>query len=129
MVSTHAILKVSQTQRLLDIQKAFNRIFPFLSIQFYAAPHGYKERSSDADMISPMLHLIEVETITKEGIIEIDGAMTVGSFEQLFANKFGLNIQVFRKSGRQWLQTWVTDIWTLEEQNRRGKLMGRRAMR
>ena len=49
--------------------------------------------------------------------------MKVGTFEQIMFDMFGLNVQVFRKSYNEWLQTWSTDMWSLEEQNRRGRIM------
>jgi hypothetical protein len=32
-------------------------------------------------------------------------------------------VQVFRKSGKVWLETTVTDGWTLEEQNLQGEAL------
>ncbi len=46
--------------------------------------------------------------------------MSVSELEQLFLTKYGLNAQVFRRSGNLWLQTSATDHWTLAEQNRKG---------
>jgi hypothetical protein len=46
--------------------------------------------------------------------------MTVAELERLFVENFGLNAQVFRRSGTLWLQTSATDNWTLAEQNRKG---------
>ena len=43
--------------------------------------------------------------------------MTVGDLEQRFQDVYGLSVQVFRKSGKVWLETTVTDNWTLDEQN------------
>lgn len=53
--------------------------------------------------------------------VEILANMTVNELEQLFKTKFGLNIQIFRKSGNSWLETTVTDNWTLEKQNEEGE--------
>ena len=49
--------------------------------------------------------------------------MTVSDLEQKFAELFGLSVQVFRKSANVWLETTVTDGWTLEEQNRQGEAL------
>ncbi|MBK6949217.1 MAG: hypothetical protein IPH16_15200 [Haliscomenobacter sp.] len=46
--------------------------------------------------------------------------MTVREFEQAFYDTYGLNVQVFRRSGNIWIQTTATDSWTLAEQNRKG---------
>jgi hypothetical protein len=47
--------------------------------------------------------------------------MTVEELEKSFLVKFGLNVQVFRKSGKSWLETTITDKWTLEKQNTQGE--------
>jgi len=36
-------------------------------------------------------------------------------------DRFGLAAQVFRKSGRVWLETIRTDNWTLNDQNKHGR--------
>jgi hypothetical protein len=33
--------------------------------------------------------------------------------------------QVYRKSGKIWLETTVTDSWTLEEQNKQGESLSK----
>ena len=43
--------------------------------------------------------------------------MKVAELENDFSGQFGLQVQVFRKSGEVWLQTTKTDNWTLIEQN------------
>jgi hypothetical protein len=55
-----------------------------------------------------------------DGIIEIDGKMKVKELEKTFADQFKLNVQVFRRSGNFWLQTSMTDDWTLQNQNEHG---------
>ena len=51
--------------------------------------------------------------------------MTVIDLEKKFREVFGLGIQVFRKSGKAWLETTLTDNWTLEEQNRQGEALSK----
>jgi hypothetical protein len=49
--------------------------------------------------------------------------MKVSELEELFQEVFGLSVQIFRKSGENWLQTTTTDFWTLNQQNNKGKDM------
>ena len=49
--------------------------------------------------------------------------MKVSELEKAFSDIFGLNVQVFRKSNNMWLQTTITDKWSLEKQNQNGKEM------
>ena len=52
----------------------------------------------------------------KSGDLLIEPTTTVKQLEQIFENEYSLHVQVFRKSGRTWLETSVTDDLTLEEQ-------------
>lgn len=63
----------------------------------------------------------ECRTIHAKGHLVINAAMTVNDLEQRFSDIYGLAVQVFRKSGRVWLETTVTDGWTLAEQNEQGE--------
>jgi hypothetical protein len=64
-------------------------------------------------------------TTNKTGSIVISPQMTVLDLEQHFKMIYGLSAQVFRKSGKVWLETTVTDSWTLEEQNRQGESLSK----
>ncbi len=56
-----------------------------------------------------------------EGELEIDGTMTVNMLESKLFEQFGLSVQVSRKSGNLWLETSLTNHWTLKEQNDHGR--------
>lgn len=56
-----------------------------------------------------------------EATVSIPTAMTVHELEALFQERLGLYIQVFRKSGKVWLETTATDDWTLFKQNLEGR--------
>ena len=49
--------------------------------------------------------------------VEISEDMKVSDLEKLFKDNFKLAVQVFRKSGNLWLETTMTDNWTLLQQN------------
>jgi len=51
----------------------------------------------------------------------ITGEMTVAEFEKMMKDTLKLNVQVFRKSAKIWLQTTSTDHWSLEKQNGKGE--------
>jgi len=57
----------------------------------------------------------------EEGELDIPDTLTVGELENLFMDRFGLSVQVFRRSGNLWLETTMTDNWTLKQQNDHGK--------
>ena len=67
----------------------------------------------------------ECRSVHKKGIITITPNMTVVDLEQRFNDVYGLGVEVFRKSGKVWLETTVTDGWTLEEQNLQGEALSK----
>jgi hypothetical protein len=118
-------ININDNKRISEIQQEFNEAFPYLQIQFFSKPHKPGAPSPKNLMKDTHLKLSECRTIHKSGSISITPAMSVNELEQKFQTMFGLSIQVFRKSGKAWLQTNVTDNWTLEEQNREGEALSK----
>ena len=117
-------MKINNSKQLNELQKEFNQVFPYLKIEFFSKPHEEGNGSNEADILDSKLTVGEVRNNDTDGFIPVDGEIPVGIFENLFKDNFGLYVQVYRKSHGKWLQTWVTDLWTLEEQNNRGKVLG-----
>lgn len=113
------VIHLSDDKTIAQIQKEFNTLFPFLKIGFFTKGHKAFEGTAKKSIIASetKLKLVKKEK-TK---VQISSGMTVNELEQLFKTKFGLNIQIFRKSGNSWLETTVTDNWTLEKQNEEGE--------
>jgi hypothetical protein len=112
-------ITIDQTKKLSEIQAAFSKRFPYLKIEFYNSTHAAGEGSHKENTIDAHLTIQEVQPKKAEGLLHIQGLMTVAELESGFANTFGLSAQVFRKSGSIWLQTTVSDHWTLAEQNQK----------
>jgi hypothetical protein len=106
---------------ILEIQQEFNREFPYLKLEFFSRSHTKGMPTSINYMIKPGKSLGEFGFGNKESEIEVYGSKTVSELENEFKNRFSLNVQVFRKSGRIWLETTATDDWTLDSQNEQGK--------
>jgi len=111
---------ITDKRKLKDIMLEFNQTFPYLRIEFYSKHHERGEGSSVIYKLSDQQTIGEVRTRHVEGDLQINPEMTVEELENLFWEKFGLNAQIFRKSGAMWMQTTSTDQWTLREQNRKG---------
>lgn len=117
-------MKIANDRKLKGLQKDFQKVFPYLKIEFYQSSHQFGEETIGEDALDSNLLVSEVRTIDNYGIITLDGAQKTSAFETLMAKLYGLNVQVFRKSYGKWLQTWATDNWTLQEQNDRSAKMG-----
>ena len=94
-------------------------MFPFLRLEFY--------RADETNFMNPKRFLPEKFVLSnarhgqQEGDICVNGDMTVCQLEKEVLSAFGLGVQVQRKSGKMWLETTMTDNWTLQKQNELGK--------
>ncbi len=117
-------MKIFNEKKLEDLQKEFKTSFPYLKIEFFKAVHQTGMDTDEKEKLAVHLKVGEVRQTGKSAEWIPDGKIKVEEFERIMAKTFGLNVQVYRKEHGKWLQTWVTDIWTLEEQNNRSKVMG-----
>ena len=112
---------ITDDKRIADIQREFSNKFPYLKIEFYSEHHEAHEGSAQNQLLDPKKTIGEISNMHKTGDVSINGHLKVSTLEQMMYEKYGLNVQVWRKSGSIWLQTTSTDDWTLSEQNERGK--------
>lgn len=115
------LVTINDDRKIYAIQEEFNHAFPYLKIEFFSKPHKSGGASAKKFVKSNSKTLGECRTIHNNGNLTIKPSMTVSSLEQAFQDVYGLSVQVFRKSGKVWLETTVTDGWTLEEQNHQGE--------
>lgn len=114
-------IAINDNRKIFAIQEEFNRLFPYLKLEFFSKPHQAFGASSKKLIKKNSKSIKDCRTIHVQGEITITPSMTVNELEQRFASVYGLSIQVFRKSGKSWLETTVTDGWTLEEQDNQGR--------
>src|SRR5688572_7401331 len=114
-------ITINDKRKIFAIQEAFTKTFPYLKLEFFAKPHTPGGASPKKFIKHASKTLGECRTVHNNGTITITGGMTVGELEERFAEVYGLGVQVFRKSGKLWLETTITDNWSLERQNQQGE--------
>ncbi|HEY0031037.1 MAG TPA: hypothetical protein VGC65_09785 [Bacteroidia bacterium] len=120
-------LLINDSRKIINVQEEFNTIFPYLRLEFFALPHK-RGGGSDKKLIKENSKTFgECRSTHTKGNITITPQMTVNDLEQQFSTIYGLFVQVFRKSGKVWLETTVTDGWSLEEQNQQGEALSKMA--
>jgi hypothetical protein len=116
---------INDRRKIFAIQEEFNAMFPYLKLEFFAKPN----RSGGATATKLVKHnsktLGECRTVHNTGKITITPFMRVSDLEHYFSDVYGLGAVIFRQSGKVWLETTVTDHWTLEEQNRQGEALSK----
>ena len=115
-------MTIKDNKTIKAIQEEFANKFPYLKLEFYAHEHKNQEGSLPTDKLEDILTIGQASTKRKEGDLSIHANQKVSTLEQNFHDIYGLNVQVFRKSGEIWLQTIATDHWTLHKQNEKGAL-------
>lgn len=114
-------IEVKSDGTLAELQKSFNDKFPYLKIEFFTQPHQKGKATSNKFLVNPSRKLSEFVSDKSAVIVDIDGNMKVSVLEKMFADRYGLYVQVFRRSGKIWLETTATDEWTLDTQNEEGR--------
>ncbi len=117
------VININDNTLIKHIKEEFNLLFPFLKIEFFNKSHQLGEGTPKLQLTADTKTLGECRNMHNNGVLEIDPMMAVADLERSFKDEYGLNIQVFRKSGKVWLETTVTDKWSLKEQNSQGELV------
>ena len=114
-------IEIKSQKKIAELQQIFNEEFPYLKIEFFTEPHLKGKATSNKYLVSKLKSLGEFAGVDKTGSIEISGSMKVSELEKIFSVRYGLYVQVYRRSGKIWLETTATDDWTLDTQNEEGR--------
>ena len=98
------ILDTSKYKSIDEFQKEFNQTYPYLRIEFEHKKNGRTVMGK-----------------IPAGAIEINESTTVHQLQKSIKLLFGVPAQLLRKSGKIWLETTMTDHWTLLQQNQHGE--------
>jgi hypothetical protein len=124
-------MKSINTRQLLlkEVQEEFSRNYPYLKIDFTrgkgekrVAPingsGGTAVSSQPDDQDEGIRSAAQKLLWTDFGVSD---NMKVSELQVLLQYEFSLPAQVLRKSGNLWLETSMTQHWTLRQQNDRGQ--------
>jgi len=114
-------MKINKNMTTEQVKRKFHERYPMLKIEFYNKEHATFAISSNRNKITEEIPLSDLNPDIESGKLSLSENLRVSEFERLLENRFGLHIQVFRKSGNQWMQTSITDSWTLGKQEAKGE--------
>ncbi len=112
---------ITDSKTIREVQKEFNKKFPFLMLEFYKEAHTAKEGSPDSIKWGSEESIGSIRKIHNTGDLSIGDDQKISELESNLLEQYGLSAQVFYKSGNLWLQTTATDEWTLKQQNDRAE--------
>jgi hypothetical protein len=115
-----SILKIDDCKSVSDFQKEFNRLFPYLKIEFFkTATDKFESKNYKANLPLAPNYLID----KKGSSMEVNSSTTVAQLKNLFFENLGVKSLIYRKSGTMWIETSLTEDWTLHRQNHEAELM------
>jgi hypothetical protein len=117
------ILHIEKLMTLEQVQDAFSRHYPHLKLVYFIDRNKDNHLNSSERIQNLKMTIGSIREVAYDGYIQIEPNMTVMQVEKAFWDSFGLNVQIFRKSGRNWLMTHSSDLWTLEEQDKKAEEM------
>ncbi len=119
--------EIRDDQTIGEVQEIFHHLFPYLKVDFFERnTHGLLKNKFARPIINreKLLGEFRLDKIDG-GDLTITKSIKVKEFEQYIDSTYCLHAQIFRRSGNVWLETTVTNNWTLEEQNWQGELITR----
>lgn len=113
-------LKIDERISVGDIQKEFNSIFPFLKIEFFKTAIN----KADGNSYKTTSLLTSTDKIGKSTkTIDVTSSTTVAQLKTILKNTLGITSLIYRRSGSMWIETSLTEDWTLERQNHEAEQM------
>lgn len=114
-------IHINPSSTVKDLKADFRERFENLKLEFFYHAHEEGEGSPKKDQVPNDVQLSSLMKDEHDGDIFYTASTTISALEQLFARRFGLNVQVFRFAGQTWLETMNSDSWTLQRANDRVK--------
>ena len=106
--------KIEAGKTFGKVQEEFNQKFPYLKIDFASTGILSKELSLSTENG-------QNKVANKIAFIVLNGNTTVKEIVYQFKDLFNLSVKVQRKSDGHWVETILTENWTLTKQNLEGK--------
>ncbi len=108
---------------LREVQEEFTRSYPYLKIETPAIQISGLRRTSVYPVLPEKGSGDETTGDWLKQELGLSDTMTVQELEEAIAALFGVSVQVFRRSGKFWIETRMTRAWTLKQQNDHGRAL------
>jgi len=112
-------LRIESGTTVEGVQKQFSAFYPFLKLQFFKSLQEENQYINKKGKAHPELPGKKLRPMDNRVCLSVAYHTTVAELLENFM-QVGLLAQVCRKSGSLWVETSLTDDWTLERQNNEG---------
>src|ERR1051326_3074853 len=114
-------LNIDGETRIRYLQHTFSAAYPYLKIDFLK--DAIKKPFQKGEKIHPDELVKRAGKLDGIHHLNMNKNRTVAQLKKDLKELFGLTAEVFRKTGNVWIETSLTDDWTLEQQNNAGELL------
>lgn len=109
-------IQINDHRKIFAIQEEFSKLFTNLKIEFQGKPNKTGSPAS-AKIYKSNNTLGDCRIKHTSGELTITPNMTAADLKQILSDKFGLSIELYRKSGSEWVETTDNNKLSLQEQN------------
>jgi hypothetical protein len=113
------MIKINKESLVAKVQQEFSASYPFLKIEFFKNHRNVKSKDQPISTAERFGHLTSLNGNTFH--LNIDEKRKVAELKNDFKELFGITADIFRRSGNMWIETSLTDDWSLEKQNNEGE--------
>lgn len=110
-------MNISKDKRIEEVQAEFNIAYPGLKINFVKRKHDVNEASPKDSIYAENLTLRQIQAHIMDGYVSLEPSKKVQDLEKEMESRFNLHVQIYRRYKDKWIQTSITDDWTLHTQN------------
>jgi hypothetical protein len=125
--TTNMAFIIHDSMTIVGLQREFNKRYPYLKLEFFPRVQRTKTSGNLKFLLPGTRKLEDIRRTRHDRAITVTPDMRVSDLERLFGVEYNLGVQVFRKSGKSWLETVFTNSWTLQEQNSEGEVLSKPA--
>jgi hypothetical protein len=116
------VLYIDHDTQVQALQEKFNALYPFLQLHFIRTLEENGKPVKKIIKAAPEQKLREISGKLVPGMVSVSESRAVAEVLDDFRSH-GVIVQVYRKSGTLWVETSLTEDWTLERQNREAHLI------
>jgi hypothetical protein len=115
------IINITHKTNIREIQRKIRIAYPFLKIEFSKQLPEAVNKLPKASCYDHVVKVLDIAKKAEPGWIVLHSWSKSGYLKQVFKNRFGLYIHIFRREDDRWIEITGTDVFTIEEQNEMGR--------
>lgn len=111
------LLFINDNRTVEDLQDHFNECFPYLKLEFYKEADGNIKARDKSNIVRPNTAISAIRNKSFSGFLDIKSWYKTSKVKHDFKNIFGLNVQILRRHGHEWIPTSYSDELSLQQQS------------